>query len=200
MRLTGYSLSCTVCEYSAGTSCTGPSTPCPADHVCMSSYTVTTGGGKEKSKVFVRNCASQNVCVISGSVSVPDHKTRTGTSCCTTDNCTPPIPTLPAANDVMNGLMCPTCTSADTDECYTTDTMECSGDENMCLLQSTDTSGSISSTVAIRGCATESICNVGSQSLSNGDKNMEVKTNCIKGGIGLHPGFFFPAVIALMLI
>ncbi|XP_075462394.1 uncharacterized protein LOC142497880 [Ascaphus truei] len=181
---TGYSLSCTECVGSTDTSCTGPSITCPADHVCVSSYTVLTAGGIE-TKIFTRTCESKSKCGINGSITLPTYKSQMGSSCCTTDDCTPSMPTLPANNNIKNGVTCRTCISANSDYCYTSDTIECTGDEKMCLLQSTKISGSISSTVAIRGCATESICNVGRQSLSNGDKNMEVKTNCIKGGYSL---------------
>ncbi|MEE6521554.1 hypothetical protein FKM82_019820, partial [Ascaphus truei] len=47
----------------------------------------------------------------------------------------------PADNSIKNGATCPTCTSANSDYCYTSYTIECTGDEVWCLLQSTITSG-----------------------------------------------------------
>ncbi|MEE6481905.1 hypothetical protein FKM82_013060 [Ascaphus truei] len=141
LAATGYSLSCTQCVALSGTSCTGPSITCPANKVCMAAYSVTTAGGVEISNVFGRNCELQNKCGLSGSVNVPNGKIKMGTSCCTTDNCTPSMPTLPADNDVKNGLTCRTCTSTNSAWCYTTDTMLCTGSENMCLLQSTKITG-----------------------------------------------------------
>ncbi|MEE6481903.1 hypothetical protein FKM82_013059 [Ascaphus truei] len=184
----------------ADTSCTGSSISCPADNVCLSSYTVTTVGGIEISTLFTRSCELQSKCDMSGSIIIPNGKIKTTTSCCTTDNCTPPIPTLPADNGVMNGLTCRACASADTDECYTSDTLECTGNEKMCLLQTTKKTGAVSSTVAFRGCATKSICNIGSQYVSDGGTNMEVKRSCTDGSVGLHQGFIFPAAVALMLM
>ncbi|MEE6515850.1 hypothetical protein FKM82_024972 [Ascaphus truei] len=184
----------------AGTSCTGTSLTCPAGGVCMSGYTVSRLGGIEATKMFIRGCESQSQCGMSGSFTIPDGTTKTSTSCCTTDNCTPPIPTLPANNNVKNGLTCRTCVSADSNWCYTPDTIQCTGDEKMCLLQSTKISGSSSLTTAIRGCATQSICNISSQSSSSGGMTVDVKTSCTNGSNGRYPGFFFPAVVALMLI
>ncbi|XP_075462390.1 phospholipase A2 inhibitor NAI-like [Ascaphus truei] len=200
LAATGYSLSCTQCMALSGTSCTGPSITCPADKVCLSSYTVTTAGGMVISNVFGRDCELQSKCGTSGSISVPNAKIKMSTSCCTTDNCTPPIPTLPADNDVMNGLTCRTCTSADSDWCYTSDTMKCTGNEKMCLLQTTKMSGTRAGIVAVRGCASESICNIGTQTGSYGDVEMKVTFSCTNGSNRLHPGFFLPAVVALMLI
>ncbi|XP_075462401.1 phospholipase A2 inhibitor and Ly6/PLAUR domain-containing protein-like [Ascaphus truei] len=195
---TGYSLSCTVCESSSGTSCTGLSINCTDAHVCMSSYTVLTAGGIE-TKIFTRNCEPQTRCGINGSITLPTYKSQMGSSCCTTDNCTPSIPTLPANNNTKNGVTCRTCISADSDYCYTSDTVECTGDEKMCLLQSTKISGSISRKVAIRGCATESICNIGNQFANGNGLTTEVITKCSNGNIGLYQGFFFPAAALLLM-
>ncbi|MEE6515494.1 hypothetical protein FKM82_024307 [Ascaphus truei] len=196
----GHSLSCTWCLGFGVTSCTGPSKTCPADNVCMSSYTVTTGGGMEIIRVFARDCETKSHCNMSGSTSIPNSMTKMVTSCCTTDNCTPPMPTLPADNGVMNGLTCSTCFSANSDYCYTSDTMQCTGSENMCLLQSTKITGSMAKTMASRGCATESICNIGTHSSSYNGTNMEMIIKCSNGSIGLYQGFFFPAVVALLLM
>ncbi|XP_075462395.1 phospholipase A2 inhibitor and Ly6/PLAUR domain-containing protein-like isoform X1 [Ascaphus truei] len=203
---TGYSLSCTVCVSSSGSSCTGPSITCPDDNVCESSFTVLTAGGIE-TKIFTRNCEPQTRCGLKGSYTLPAYKTKMGSYCCATDNCTPGIPTLPADNSIKNGATCPTCTSANSDYCYTSYTIECTGDEVWCLLQSTITSGSISSTVAQRGCATATICNhgyhsasnIGNQSASSNGLTTEVIIKCSNGNIGLHPGFFFPAAALLLM-
>ncbi|XP_075462387.1 phospholipase A2 inhibitor and Ly6/PLAUR domain-containing protein-like [Ascaphus truei] len=193
---TGYSLSCAVCVNMSGTSCTGPSMTCPAADVCISSYTVNTTRGTQ-SDFFARSCAPKNKCVMSGSISLPEVKIKLANSCCTSDNCTPSMPTLPADNNVKNGLTCPTCASANSDNCHTPDTIECTGDEEWCLLRTTKISGSISS---LRGCATESICSIGRESASFGNISTAMNTSCTDGSVGLHPGFSFPAAVALMLI
>ncbi|XP_075462388.1 phospholipase A2 inhibitor NAI-like [Ascaphus truei] len=197
---TGYSLSCKVCLSTDHTSCTGDSTICSAGKVCMSSYTVTTAPDHEVNTIFVRSCELQRECGMSGSINIPDGKIKMGTTCCTSDNCTPPIPTLPADNDVMNGVTCRTCASADSNWCYTSDTMECTGNEKMCLLQTTEMSGSISHISALRGCATKSVCDIGDQHVSGDGITIKLTHTCSSGSVGLHPGFFLPAVVALMLI
>ncbi|CAJ0933853.1 unnamed protein product [Ranitomeya imitator] len=44
---------------------------------------------------------------------------------------------VPSRNSTQNGLVCRTCTSPDSTWCYTSDTMQCTGDEDMCILQTT---------------------------------------------------------------
>ncbi|MEE6481898.1 hypothetical protein FKM82_013055 [Ascaphus truei] len=196
---TGYSLSCIVCEDMDGMFCTSPSKTCPADNVCMFSYIENTAGGIENT-VLTRTCESQSKCDMSGSLTFTAFKTKMSTSCCSTDNCTPSEPTLPADNNTKNGVTCPSCMNLVSDYCSTLGTIQCTGEEKKCLLQSRTSTGSISSTVAIRGCATESFCNVGSKSeSSDGDITTEVKNKCTNGSIGLHPGFFFPAMALLLL-
>ncbi|MEE6481897.1 hypothetical protein FKM82_013054 [Ascaphus truei] len=193
---TGNSLSCIVCEDADDIFCTSLYKTCPADNVCMFSYIENTAGGIENT-VLTRTCESQSQCGMSGSLTFSAFKTKIGTSCCSTDYCTPPMPTLPADNNLKNGVTCPSCTSADSDYCSTSETIECTGDEKKCLLQSTIAGDIVK--FAMRGCATESICNIGSQSVSSDGITTEVKNKCSNGSIGHHQGFLFPAVGLLLL-
>ncbi|XP_075459358.1 phospholipase A2 inhibitor NAI-like [Ascaphus truei] len=196
--VTGYSLSCKVCVDTFGSLCIGKSKICSPDNVCMSSYTENTAAGNMET-VLIRSCDSKSKCGMSGSISNHAVKSKMNTSCCTTDNCTPPRTTLSADSNIKNGVTCPNCNSADSDNCYTSDTIECTGDEKKCVLQTTTMTGSNSSIEALRGCATESICNTGTLSISHLGINTELKAKCSNGNIGLHQGFFFPAVALLLM-
>uniref|UniRef100_A0A803JKN1 UPAR/Ly6 domain-containing protein n=1 Tax=Xenopus tropicalis TaxID=8364 RepID=A0A803JKN1_XENTR len=99
--------------------------------------------GVTGSEAYTLSCIPHNQCDKSGSIRIPNGKIKRGISCCYTDDCTPPTPTLPADNNTVNGLVCRTCASADSAWCYTSDTMQCTGDENMCLLQTTEIKGKI---------------------------------------------------------
>ncbi|XP_031762432.1 phospholipase A2 inhibitor and Ly6/PLAUR domain-containing protein-like [Xenopus tropicalis] len=179
---TGYSLSCQTCMSAGSTPCQGQSLPCPPDSACVATYTLTTTNGVTVSEAYTLSCAPLGRCDKPGSFSFPKSKLKMGTSCCYTDNCSPPTPTLPADNNQVNGLVCPTCASADSAWCYTSDTMQCTGDENMCLLQTTEIK--VSSKVAVRGCATKSICDLGSTSVSYPGYSMDVKFSCTSGSFG----------------
>ncbi|KAE8594363.1 hypothetical protein XENTR_v10019605 [Xenopus tropicalis] len=185
LAATGYSLSCQTCMSAGSTPCQGESLPCPADNACAATYALTTANGVTVSQVYTLSCAPRSQCDKPGSISIPDGKIKRGTSCCYTDNCTPPTPTLPAVNNQVNGLVCRTCASADSAWCYTSDTMQCTGDEKMCLLQTTEIKGSVSSKVAVRGCATKSICDLGGTSVSSPEFSMDVKFSCTSGSFSI---------------
>ncbi|XP_031761701.1 phospholipase A2 inhibitor 25 kDa subunit isoform X1 [Xenopus tropicalis] len=185
LAATGYSLSCQTCIGVGSTPCQGQSMSCPADNACAATYTLTTAHGVTVSQVYTLSCAPRSQCDKPGSISIPDGKIKRGISCCYTDDCTPPTPTLPVDAFQPNGLVCRTCTSADSTWCYTDDTMRCTGEENRCLLQTTTLTGSVSSKVAVRGCATKSICDLGGTSVSSPEFSMDVKFSCTSGSFSI---------------
>ncbi|XP_073457876.1 phospholipase A2 inhibitor 25 kDa subunit-like [Aquarana catesbeiana] len=196
----GYSLSCTQCV-SLSDSCTGTRETCPSGSVCGAVYTESLALGIIASKSYVMSCTPQNQCDMRGSMSLPHNvRVKMGTSCCETDGCIPTLPSLPRDSSGSNGLTCRSCMSADSTWCYTSDTMQCTGEENMCLLQTTKLSGSIEGSTAMRGCATKSLCDLGSQSSSSQGQSMEVKFICTSGSTGLQKGFYLPAVICIFFL
>ncbi|XP_053547096.1 phospholipase A2 inhibitor gamma subunit B-like [Bombina bombina] len=187
----GYSLLCVQCV-GTGSSCTGSSVTCGSGEQCLSAYTVTTVTGGVETTVFARSCSPASECNAKGSISNPIMKVKFSSSCCGTDNCTPTAPTLPTGSSQPNGLTCRSCVSATSDWCYTEDTMSCTGDEDRCILQSTNLAGT---KTAIRGCATKSICDSLSVTTTQG-----VSVKCTNGSMGLHIGIFFPALLSLLII
>uniref|UniRef100_A0A8C5PP28 Uncharacterized protein n=1 Tax=Leptobrachium leishanense TaxID=445787 RepID=A0A8C5PP28_9ANUR len=75
----------------------------------------------------------------------------------------PTLPILPSANTRLNRLVCSTCVTSASNWCHTTATMKCTGNENMCALQSTTTKGNVSMASALCGCATKSLGDLGRQ-------------------------------------
>ncbi|KAM3922410.1 phospholipase A2 inhibitor and Ly6/PLAUR domain-containing protein-like [Leptodactylus fuscus] len=198
LTATSYALSCTEC-LSASSTCSGISVPCPTGYVCGSAYTETNTAGV-KTEVLVRQCVPSKECNFKGSMGIPIGHIRMVTSCCYTDGCTPNLPASSPTSSNPNGLVCRSCISADSNWCYTSDTMQCTGDENMCLLQTTKTSGPISSSTAIRGCATKSICDLGSKSETVGGLSSSVKFICTSGGLSVHKVVLTPAIVCLLLL
>lgn len=82
-----------------------------------------------------------------------------GISCCDTDNCTAPLPQWPAASSQANGLLCPSCRSQTQQFCNQKTNIQCTGSEQTCLMETTMVSVSSSSAM---GCATPTLCDVGS--------------------------------------
>ncbi|XP_053308590.1 phospholipase A2 inhibitor gamma subunit B-like isoform X1 [Spea bombifrons] len=190
---TCYSLSCTKCFSLTTDFCTGPSITCPADQVCASSYTITIARGVRVSQVYSRDCVAKQYCTMKGSMGFAQNsRSSMSITCCSTDNCEPPQPTLPAENNWANGLVCRSCISPDSLWCYTDDTIRCTGDENMCLLQTTKIIGSVSSSIALRGCATKNICDFGRQAVTTDQVSININFQCTSGSVGVFGGIFLP--------
>ncbi|KAM4652612.1 phospholipase A2 inhibitor NAI-like [Discoglossus pictus] len=182
-----YSLQCTQCV--GITSCSGSSITCPAGSLCGYTRTKVISAGITQES-FIRSCILEKQCNINGTMSYPQSTLWMVTSCCSTDNCNAPSLPLPTIGTNKNGLVCRACVTADSDWCYTSDTMQCTGNQNMCLLQSVKISGTTSIKAALRGCATKSICDLGSQTTSEGGVTTNVKYVCTSGSNGLNNGIF----------
>ncbi|XP_072282015.1 phospholipase A2 inhibitor and Ly6/PLAUR domain-containing protein-like [Pyxicephalus adspersus] len=197
----GHSLTCKVCMQSFSSYCSGTDVVCPAGHACASSYTLTTGDGSKLSEEFARGCVPTSRCNKTSSLSLPRGKIKMGVSCCFQDNCLPPFPTLPKDNFDPNGVTCATCSSADSDWCYTKDTMKCNGDENMCILESSHYYKPVDSLLSLRGCATKSMCDLGMQAISYGQLKMTMNITCTSAGSPLysHLQLLFSFIVASVL-
>ncbi|KAM3923434.1 phospholipase A2 inhibitor and Ly6/PLAUR domain-containing protein-like [Leptodactylus fuscus] len=197
LAVTGDALSCRQCSSFTST-CTGSSVACPAGSLCGSTYTETSVGGSTSAQSLIMTCTPSSQCHFNGSLSMLQGRVRMVTSCCSTDNCVPTIPALPAIGSNPNGLVCRSCVSASSTWCYTSDTVQCTGDENMCLLQTTEIKGTLST--AIRGCTTKSLCDLGSQSQTIQGVTTNVKFICTSGGLSIHKVILTPAIVCLLLL
>ncbi|XP_056399867.1 phospholipase A2 inhibitor and Ly6/PLAUR domain-containing protein-like [Hyla sarda] len=194
LAATSYALSCTQCASQSKTCSDGIIVTCQSGYKCGSIYSETTAGLSGVNFAYLlRSCLPSSECNFKGSITNLQQKTRMVTSCCETDNCIPTIPALPTQSSDPNGVVCRSCFSGDSTWCYTSDTIKCTGDENMCLLQSTQTTGL---TTAIRGCATKSYCELGVQSRSS----TGAKVTCTSGGISVRTVVLTPAIACLLLL
>ncbi|PIO15309.1 hypothetical protein AB205_0003700 [Aquarana catesbeiana] len=74
-------------------SCTGPAQTCPKpDQMCRSMYMLKTVGGVSKHPSFIRACGDPATCHLSGSLSSPNDRTQSSSTCCNSDGCTPEKP------------------------------------------------------------------------------------------------------------
>ncbi|XP_075045848.1 phospholipase A2 inhibitor and Ly6/PLAUR domain-containing protein-like [Mixophyes fleayi] len=189
---TGYSLTCIYCE-STSTSCTGATTiNCSAGNACGYAY-AEASEGTIQTKLLFRTCVRESSCNTSGSITYYNGKSKTATSCCSTDNCDPLPLKIPADSAEKNKLVCRSCLKSKAKWCYTSDMMECTGDETKCILQTAKTS---SGSFALRGCATKSICDQGSQSTADGEVNIW----CTDGSSNLQHTSYISGLFAFLLI
>ncbi|KAM4651757.1 phospholipase A2 inhibitor gamma subunit B-like [Discoglossus pictus] len=182
----GYSLSCTHCTNNTFASCTGPSKTCPSgEHACVSTYKLTTVGGMEVSKMFLKQCEQSKICDKSISISFPEGRVKISNTCCFKDNCVAPVPTFPPDKVGKNGVTCVSCMAANAKNC-TGDSVECIGNEDRCVTQTTAISEPISSTTVVRGCATSEVCVIGSQEAIIGSITITTDVTCTDGTMNLH--------------
>ncbi|XP_075047318.1 phospholipase A2 inhibitor and Ly6/PLAUR domain-containing protein-like isoform X2 [Mixophyes fleayi] len=154
---------------------------CPMDKACGASHTKANAYGVKLIDRYEMSCVPLDQCNTAGIASFSNGNMKRSTTCCNTDNCTPPTPTLPDDNSQANGLICPKCISYDSDSCYTKDTMECTGNENMCLHQIYKIDVPYSHTFAFRGCASKSICSISTHSATYRDMNVNISNLCTSG-------------------
>ncbi|KAM4651146.1 phospholipase A2 inhibitor NAI-like [Discoglossus pictus] len=137
---TGNSLSCKNCFTFSALSCEGSRLNCNSGEVCTTTY-METSIGESMSPWLTRSCSAQSKCNTTSTYSTPTMKKKTSTTCCNTNDCTPPYPQLPSDSSQLNGVTCPTCMDIFSNWCYTGETMQCAGDENMCFYKTQTISG-----------------------------------------------------------
>ncbi|XP_069803945.1 phospholipase A2 inhibitor gamma subunit B-like [Dendropsophus ebraccatus] len=196
---TGYGLSCIDCTSLSGTVCNGSSMVCPSgDYSCLLSYTVTSIGGMEISKLYIRQCAQNNLCSKTGSISLPNGKIKAGTTCCTSDDCLPPKPTLPPDSSEKNGRSCKACFAPNSKTCDTELFTDCVGNEMMCITQVSTTTGDVTSTTTVQGCSTKEMCQPARQMWNLNKMKVHLENTCLNNGVYVQPNLML-AAIALWL-
>ncbi|XP_078511674.1 phospholipase A2 inhibitor 25 kDa subunit-like isoform X3 [Lissotriton helveticus] len=198
----GKARSCLQCIDFNVSSCKGSKVACPsgADH-CMSTLTKTTITGVSHTTVFARTCGTSKDCNKMASLTNPKITIKLSSTCCTTDDCTPPEPKLPTPKTTKTNVTCHSCLDLSSTSCYSKDTITCSGDETKCIRYALkSTIGSTTTKVATRGCATPSFCAFQSTSESAGDTTVVTDLACTDGGICLHKSVFLLALSGLLAL
>ncbi|KAM4015674.1 phospholipase A2 inhibitor and Ly6/PLAUR domain-containing protein-like [Anomaloglossus baeobatrachus] len=198
LSATSYALLCTQCM-SPSSTCSGKSVTCPSGHVCGAAYSEFIYGGK-KTASMLRSCTPSYECNTFSSITTSKIQLRMVTSCCGTDDCTPSSPALPAKDTNPNGLVCQSCTAAKSIWCNSPHTIECTGDENTCFVQTTKLSGNFSDFSVMRGCATQSVCELGNRPEKMEGYSIDVKTICIGGSTSVYKVVLTPAFVCLLLL
>ncbi|CAJ0933843.1 unnamed protein product [Ranitomeya imitator] len=115
------------------------------------------------------------------------------------------IVTLPGSNatnssSAPNGVKCKSCITVNSDWCYTSDTMSCTGDEMACIMHTTKITGVQAVVRAVRGCATRSHCLRASQSMSTSEFSTDSKYSCTDGSVSLSTGLLTPMIMFFLFI
>ncbi|XP_069496924.1 phospholipase A2 inhibitor and Ly6/PLAUR domain-containing protein-like [Ambystoma mexicanum] len=196
----GNALRCQQCISATGTQCAGDLQTCPpgAD-ACVTAYSTTTMAGIDMN-MFMRRCGLLADCQETGSIVNPLMSLRASSSCCTTDGCTSAVKPVPPVSSQPNGLVCRACFDATSTSCHSEDTIQCTGKETKCIRYAgTTTAGSQISKIALRGCATPSIC-TGKKVTSIGGLTVEAELVCTDSSNRLGRGIFLPVLTGLLLL
>ncbi|CAN2388066.1 u-PAR/Ly-6 domain [Pristimantis euphronides] len=197
---TGYSLSCIECTSLGDTMCNATPKTCSSEHdSCLLTYIVTSMGGMEISKMYIRQCGQSSLCLKTGSISLPNGRIKTGTTCCKTNDCMPTRPVLPPDSNKKNGFWCKTCFAPNSQSCDTEILTECIGEETMCISQVTNRTGDVATTTSVRGCATKEMCEPARQVWNLTKMTVYLENTCTNSGIAVQPHLFLP-IIALWLL
>eukprot|EP00079_Xenopus_tropicalis_P017002 XP_004916450.1 PREDICTED: phospholipase A2 inhibitor and Ly6/PLAUR domain-containing protein-like isoform X1 [Xenopus tropicalis] len=169
---TGFCLSCIHCTSNDGSGCSGIAKNCTGDTVCMSTVTQTATYTGQATTTLRRSCGEPQYCS-AGSLSSYFITTVTNSTCCFTDSCTPPEPTMPNyTSKTKNGAVCKTCFARDERECSRFNTTMCTGSETFCVEYEVRTEAG---TTIVWGCSTENFChNKESKKFVNDDNDEEL--------------------------
>nr|XP_034973486.1 phospholipase A2 inhibitor subunit gamma A-like [Zootoca vivipara] len=158
------SLTCESCR-NIGTDCRRPTTEeCDesSDQSCMS----VVGVGKLFFFMYplvLKSCINTELCDANDSSASIDKLSyiHSKMSCCKTDMCNSRPPEMPEHEKrEPNGLKCPRCFVAYSDECEALETVSCTNEEDQCFYiggHMKNRGGNMLG--AIRGCSTASLCN-----------------------------------------
>ncbi|XP_075047818.1 phospholipase A2 inhibitor and Ly6/PLAUR domain-containing protein-like [Mixophyes fleayi] len=199
LAATGYSLTCIECSVLSDQICTAPSKLCPSgNYSCVLAYVETTMGGQKFPNLYIRQCGDRSMCNRLGSISLPNGRMKTSSTCCDTDNCTSPHPVLPEETFGKNGVKCKACYTQNANKCAAESVMDCVGKETECITQFTNTTGDISATTIMRGCATKEMCEPASQVVDLGNMVVHAESTCANSGVYIHQSLF-PLIISVCL-
>ncbi|XP_066462626.1 uncharacterized protein [Eleutherodactylus coqui] len=194
---TGYSLSCIQCVEATDAPCSGTADVCaPSEDACISKYALTSIGGIQISKLFVRGCGTRSQCSISGSLSIPLSRMVASTTCCYTDRCMPSRPILPPAPTNLNGVVCKTCQGLQDYPCESDEYINCVGNETKCISQFGTTSGA---KTALRGCSSPDLCKNPHEEGSFGGLKFSMKITCTDGTATLHYSLYLLSATTIWL-
>ncbi|XP_063306289.1 phospholipase A2 inhibitor NAI-like [Pelobates fuscus] len=169
---TGFSLQCIQCSDPGGQFCNGIHVNCgPASDVCMSSLIqeeINTSDPnslnilqitRTSSYRYIRDCGTSSDCDKVVILRTPYNRMVTSNRCCRSNLCTPESPrSIPEGS--QNGVTCPGCLTFINQECAAYKAVYCRGDEKYCFHFSSKPLKDDNLTFAMKGCATQSACNL----------------------------------------
>ncbi|XP_071969205.1 phospholipase A2 inhibitor gamma subunit B-like [Engystomops pustulosus] len=199
LATTSYALSCISCGNLTSPTCTGSSVTCPLGSMCASSLLEFTIDDTTF-KSYIRGCSILNKCD-TYEVAYHQFNMNVATTCCSTDDCTPSVPSFARSTNVTNGLVCPSCISLGSYTCDSPYTVECRGSEDRCLFTSLEIKGDKGSIIASsRSCTTQSVCDLIHNYNSEAEVTDKITYECTNGATSVQAVFLPAAVTCLLML
>ncbi|XP_069804369.1 uncharacterized protein [Dendropsophus ebraccatus] len=194
------SLLCWQCQGSVDIKCEQYAVCSAENDACVTVISKTSYGGKTTTQLMKR-CGFSLECNRAGIITTTQGSISRNTTCCYSDNCISPTPTLPSENNETNGLICDSCYVKDNAICTGKDHINCTGNATQCISYTEKViEGSFTSSEILHGCAHPSICDSGNINVTYDRKILQetkICRNCAKSNI--HPPNILCASIMLMI-
>ncbi|XP_048357774.1 phospholipase A2 inhibitor and Ly6/PLAUR domain-containing protein-like [Sphaerodactylus townsendi] len=206
----GTALQCEICT-GLGHNCTGKIETCPPDHDFCGTTLFESKHDDRLVHGIIKNCISSSVCA-AGSADINlgnKGRSKSHVFCCSGDTCNAAIAAKFLPSEAKhNGLQCPACYALFGDTCSDADIVNCVGSEFQCIdLAGYVHYGELSQRIAMKGCATHSVCSasVGGAAAFAGVSSAITKLECTPASstarISSGPfGLLLSAIVGFLLV
>ncbi|XP_068099398.1 uncharacterized protein [Hyperolius riggenbachi] len=199
LTASSFSLSCIQCSGTDESSCKGSSVQCPPEYnACVATYEYNYIDGQDE-RLYRKYCGLTQMCSLKGGLTTSTGSLKMSSSCCFTSNCNPPAPVLPPNKLEKNGVSCMVCKGDGDKPCSSTEKLECTGDENRCILMM-ETEGPPPVTSSVHGCGTPGLCNVTQLDIRTGDRERQLKFSCNSADSAAPRSLFMLVLTPVLLI
>ncbi|XP_069802823.1 phospholipase A2 inhibitor and Ly6/PLAUR domain-containing protein-like [Dendropsophus ebraccatus] len=155
-------LSCKECY---GVNCDRIVNCSPEKDACLTIILRTTQGTKNHTGIMKR-CGFSSECNSVGSITTGEKDMTKNVTCCYSNNCIPPIPTLPLENNTVNGILCQSCYYKTYGICTGLDYIACTGKATQCISYSSEQKDEyFTSREVFQGCGHPTLCRSGNRTV-----------------------------------
>ncbi|XP_056399900.1 uncharacterized protein LOC130294310 [Hyla sarda] len=192
------SLLCWQCRGSANQKCEQYAMCSATNDVCVTILSKKITYGVNSKMQLLRRCGFSSECNIAGIITTAQKSISKNTTCCYTDHCISPMPTLPTENEETNGHICESCYLKEYGRCSGEDHIACTGNATQCISYTEQvTDGNFTSREVLHGCTHPSICDGGNIKVTYDHKIIQETKIC---KISSKSSKYFPNILSAFVI
>ncbi|XP_056399901.1 phospholipase A2 inhibitor and Ly6/PLAUR domain-containing protein-like [Hyla sarda] len=126
-----------------------------------------------------KRCGFSMECNRAGTITSAQKSISKNTTCCHSDHCISPMPTLPSENNETNGLICESCYLKEYGSCSGKDHIACTGNATQCIYYTERVKdGNFTSREVLHGCTHPSLCENEDITVTYDDKIIQENKLC----------------------